>query len=203
MQPDGSLPDDNQPMISGDVQSTQFVQTGMPDSQTIIIDPMTGLPQNVILIQEPSSGPKIIGILIIIWGVLNIVGEVYTIGDTLSGGALFIGLAVISIGISAGYIAGGAMLTNYQQRGVHLSLLMLVITTILSLAFVAFMPDIADSQDFTEEEKEALEDSQGLFQGIAVASIIICGGVCGLIIAIPMMITNNGLDDSSLFGGWF
>ena len=196
-------PDDNEPMISGDVQSTQFVQTGMPDSQTIIIDPMTGLPQNVILIQEPSSGPKIIGILIIIWGVLNIVSEVYSIGDTLSGGALFIGLAVISIGISAGYIAGGAMLTNYQQRGVHLSLLMLVITTILTLAFVAFLPDIQDSQDFTEEEKEVLEESQGLFQGIAVVGTIICSGICGLIIAIPMMISNNGLDDSSLFGGWF
>ena len=46
-------PDDNEPMISGDVQNTQFVQTGMqPQPQTVIIDPMTGLPQNVIMIQQ-------------------------------------------------------------------------------------------------------------------------------------------------------
>ena len=78
-------PDDNEPMISGDVQNTQFVQTGMnPQPQTIMIDPMTGLPQNVIMIQQPSAGPKVVGILVIIWGVISILGEVFSIGQTFS-----------------------------------------------------------------------------------------------------------------------
>ena len=78
MQPDGNLPDnENQQMISGQPQS-------------IMIDPMTGLPQNVIIIQQPSAGPKVVGILVIIWGVLSILQEVYTIGETMSMGSVFI-----------------------------------------------------------------------------------------------------------------
>jgi hypothetical protein len=30
--------------------------------------------------------------------------------------------------------------------------------------------------------------------------LVVCGGVCGLIVAIPLMISNNGLDGSKLFG---
>ena len=74
-------PDDNEPMISGQPQS-------------IMIDPMTGLPQNVIIIQEPSAGPKVVGILVIIWGVISILGEVFSIGQTLSMGSIFIASSV-------------------------------------------------------------------------------------------------------------
>ena len=58
--------------------------TGVP--QQIIIDPNTGLPQNVIIIQQPSSAPKIIGIFIIIFGAITILGEVASLGDTISFG---------------------------------------------------------------------------------------------------------------------
>ena len=142
MQPDGNIPnEENQPMISGDVQNTQFVQAGMnPQPQTIMIDPMTGLPQNVIIIQQPSAGPKVVGILIIIYGVFSILGEVFSIGDTMSMGAIFIALTVLNLGISAGFIVGGAMMTNYQMRGVQISLAMIVVSTIMGLAMFALMP---------------------------------------------------------------
>ena len=54
------------------MQPSDTQLTGVP--QQIIIDPNTGLPQDVIIIQQPSSGPKIIGIFIIIFGA-QIFGE--------------------------------------------------------------------------------------------------------------------------------
>ena len=197
-------PDDNEPMISGDVQSTQFVQTGMqPQPQTVIIDPMTGLPQNVIMIQQPSAGPKVVGILVIIWGVISILGEVFSIGQTLSMGSIFIASSVLNLGISAGFIVGGAMMTNYQMRGVQISLAMIVVSTIVGLAMFALMPDLlddlADEEDLTSEEREELDEYGGVIMGVGAIFTVICNGICGLIIAIPLMISNNGLDKSSLF----
>ena len=191
MQPDGNLPDnENQQMISGQPQS-------------IMIDPMTGLPQNVIIIQQPSAGPKVVGILVIIWGVLSILQEVYTIGETMSMGSVFIALTVLNLGISAGFIAGGAMITNYQMRGVQISLAMIVVSTIVGLAMFALMPDLlddlADEEDLTSEEREELDEYGGLVMGVGAIFTVICNGICGLIIAIPLMISNNGLDKSSLF----
>ena len=197
-------PDDNEPMISGDVQNTQFVQTGMqPQPQTVIIDPMTGLPQNVIMIQQPSAGPKVVGILVIIWGVISILGEVFSIGQTLSMGSIFIASSVLNLGISAGFIVGGAMMTNYQMRGVQISLAMIVVSTIVGLAMFALMPDLlddlADEEDLTAEEREELDEYGGVIMGVGAIFTVICNGICGLIIAIPLMISNNGLDKSSLF----
>ena len=197
-------PDDNEPMISGDVQNTQFVQTGMqPQPQTVIIDPMTGLPQNAILIQQPSVGPKVVGILIIIWGVIMILGEVFSIGDTMSLGGVFIASSILNLGISAGFIVGGAMMTNYQMRGVQISLAMIVVSTIVGLAMFALMPDLlddlADEEDLTSEERDELDEYGGVIMGVGAIFTVICNGICGLIIAIPLMISNNGLDKSSLF----
>ena len=197
-------PDNNEPMISGDVQNTQFVQTGMqPQPQTVIIDPMTGLPQNVIMIQQPSAGPKVVGILVIIWGVFSILGEVYSIGQTLSMGSIFIASSILSLGISAGFIVGGVMMTNYQMRGVQISLAMIVVSTIVGLAMFALMPDLlddlADEEDLTAEEREELDEYGGVIMGVGAIFTVICNGICGLIIAIPLMISNNGLDKSSLF----
>ena len=177
--------------------------TGTP--QSIVIDPNTGLPQNVIIIQQPSSGPKIIGILIIIWGVFGILGEVINLGNTLEYGGLFVVIALVNLLVAGGYIAGGYMVQNYQKKGIHLSLLLLVVSTIVSVAMMSLMPGMIDDlieedNDLTDDDKEQLEASTGLIAGIGIVFIVICNGICGLIIAIPMMISNNGLDDSKLFG---
>lgn len=177
--------------------------TGTP--QSIVIDPNTGLPQNVIIIQQPSSGPKIIGILVIIWGVFGILGEVINLGNTLEYGGLFVVIALVNLLVAGGYIAGGYMIQNYQKKGIHLSLLLLVVSTIVSVAMMSLMPGMIDDlieedNDLTDDDKEQLEASTGLIAGIGIVFIVICNGICGLIIAIPMMISNNGLDDSKLFG---
>ena len=176
---------------------------GTPQPQPIIIDPHTGLPQNVIIIQQPSSASKVVGILAIIWGVLNLGGEAYSLGDTLAIGGLFVGFSAINVLIYGGFIAGGVMMTSYKKKGVQICLLMVVLSAIMSLALIAFVPEIIDSAvedgDLTDDEAEALEGS-GALVGIGIAASVICYGICGLIVAIPLMVSNNGLDDSSLIG---
>jgi hypothetical protein len=191
-------------VISGDVHHHHYANQGMPQPQQIIIDPNTGLPQNVIIIQEPSAGPKVVGILVIIWGGLAILGEVIGIGDTLELGGFFIAMSLVNIGLSVGFILGGIMMTNYQKRGVHLSLVLIAISAIVGMAAIMMMPDIlddiAEEENLTAEEREGLDEYAGTVMGIGAIFVLICNGICGLIIAIPLMISNNGLDDSSLFG---
>tara|TARA_B100000282_G_scaffold268818_1_gene221871 strand:+ start:252 stop:866 length:615 start_codon:yes stop_codon:yes gene_type:complete len=187
------------------MQPSDTQLTGVP--QQIIIDPNTGLPQDVIIIQQPSSGPKIIGIFIIIFGAINILGEVGRLGDNISLGGLFLISSAVNVIVGGGYIVGGYMIQAYQQRGVHLSLLMLVISTIVGVLTLTMMPDliedVAEDEGLSDDEREQLEANSGLIAGVGAIFLVICNGICGLIIAIPMMISNNGLDDSSLFGGWF
>jgi hypothetical protein len=54
--------------------------------------------------------------------------------------------------------------------------------------------------DMTEDEYDLAMEANGLIQGIGTVMLVVCGGVCGLIVAIPLMISNNGLDSSKLFG---
>ncbi|MGB0700789.1 MAG: hypothetical protein ACPGO6_07285, partial [Candidatus Poseidoniaceae archaeon] len=164
----------------------------------------TGLPQDVIIIQQPSSGPKIIGIFIIIFGAITILGEVASLGDTISFGGLFLVFSAVNVIVGGGYIAGGYMIQAYQKRGVHLSLLILVVSTIVGVLMLTMMPglidDIAEDEGLTDDDREQLEANSGLIAGVGAIFIVICNGICGLIIAIPLMISNNGLDDSKLFG---
>ena len=191
-------------VISGDVHHHHYANPVMPQPQQIVINPNTGLPENVIIIQEPSGAPKVVGILIIIYGVFSILGEVISIGDTLDFGGFFIAMSLVNVGLSAGFIAGGIMMTNYQKRGVHLSLLLVAISAIIGIVAIMMMPgiidDLVEEEDLTAEERDSLEQNTGTIMGLGAIFVVVCNGICGLIIAIPLMISDNGLDNSSLFG---
>ena len=191
-------------VISGDVHHHHYANPVMPQPQQIVINPNTGLPENVIIIQEPSGAPKVVGILVIIYGVITILGEVISIGDTLEFGGFFIAMSLVNVGLSAGFIAGGIMMTNYQKRGVHLSLIMVAISAIVGIVAIMMMPgiidDLVEEEDLTAEERDGLEQYTGPIMGLGAIFVVVCNGICGLIIAIPLMVSDNGLDNSSLFG---
>ena len=66
--------------------------------QQVIVDPLTGMPQNVLIIQQPSNAPKIVGILVIIWGsVLTIISLIGLLGLSLYTRKTFVGLYNINI----------------------------------------------------------------------------------------------------------
>ena len=105
------------------MQPSDTQLTGVP--QQIIIDPNTGLPQDVIIIQQPSSGPKIIGILVMIYGAFGILDVAFNLGNLKSASGSLMVISFVNIATAIGFVVGGYMIQNYQQRGVHLSLLCL------------------------------------------------------------------------------
>jgi hypothetical protein len=169
--------------------------------QQVIIDPITGMPANVIMIQPKSGAPKVIGIFIIIWAVLNGIGSIFGIGDAIAIGGLFLVIHMIGILASVGLGIGGGMMVQYQKRGVHLTLAMVVLGLILGVASVTMLDDLFESEnEELSAEPGIAELNNGLNAGIGLVAIVICNGMCGLIVAIPLMISNNGLDESKLIG---
>ncbi|MDP6869487.1 MAG: hypothetical protein QGI21_01780 [Candidatus Poseidoniaceae archaeon] len=173
----------------------------------VMIDPNTGMPSNVIVINQRSSAPLVVGILVIIGGAFGVLGEFYNLAVGTSGilyGGLFAVFTLTSLVLNGGLIVGGAMISKYQKRGIHISLLIVVISAIIGVLSLTMMPDmmdqIADDEGLNEQEREQLVDASGLVAGIGAIMIVVCNGICGLIIAIPLMVSNSGLDDTSLFG---
>ena len=174
------------------------------EPQQVVIDPNTGLPQNVIIIQSPSAAPKVIGILIIIFGVLSVLGELFNLTGALNTGGLFIAFSLVNLAINGGLVYGGILMTQYKKKGVTLSLSLIGAAAIIGVIALLMMPGMIDQiiedENLTDEEADAMKNETGLITGIGMIGIVVCNGICGLIIAIPLMVSNSGLDDSKLFG---
>lgn len=197
MQPEGNVPDDNsEPMISGDVQSGQFIQQGMQPG-TIIIDPNTGLPQNVIIMQQPSAAPKVVGILVIIWGsIFTILSAIGVIGLSLytdSDSDLYVKqvadsptilylITGISIFAFIGQIVGGSFMVQKKKMGIFITWACLVVLFIGDIATELVYPDLTGSQ------------AGDLGTSLNLGFSAVCSGICGLLVAIPLMVSGNGMD---------
>ena len=191
------MPDDNnEPIISGNVQSGQYVQQGMQPS-TIIIDPNTGLPQNVIIMQQPSAAPKVVGILVIIWGsILTILTAISFIGLSLitdSDSEIYVeqvadsptilyAITAISLLAFIGQIVGGSFMVQKKKLGIYLTWACLVVLFIGDVVTELVYPDLVASQgsDF------------GTSLNLGFSAV--CQGICALLVAIPLMVSGNGMD---------
>ena len=160
----------------------------------------------MIFVQPPSGAAKVMGILIIIYASIGIL----TALASLLGGTFFEALlgqvaeqdpdalgfdpagfgqymmvtGLISLVTSAGTMLAGIWTMQYQKRGVQLGLAMVVASFVLSLILAFMYPEFSDS---------------GFGMGATVIMSVLTSGFCGLMVAIPLMVSNNGLDDSSLF----
>ena len=198
MQPDpwgGSTPD-HKP------QDNAFSMEG-----TVTADPssIAGSQGQFIVVQPPSNAAKVIGILVIISGALTILSSLGSmlaadwlstlLGDVSSQTGEDLGYTAsefkkymqisgaVSILIGAGTLLSGVWMSQFQRRGVHLALLMILVGFIVELAFGFMWPDIVYASG----------------KGLAIGTNVVCNAICGGIIAIPFMISNSGLDDSKLF----
>tara|TARA_B110000444_G_scaffold12243_1_gene10501 strand:- start:575 stop:1117 length:543 start_codon:yes stop_codon:yes gene_type:complete len=178
-------PDDNEPMISGQPQS-------------IMIDPMTGLPQNVIIMQQPSSAPQVVGILVIIYGAISVLGSALGVfGSSLLASEVddsvlneyatqLIVFSLASVFVSIAIIISGVWINNRQTKGVHLAFAAIGAGLLLSILQQMIIP-------------AELSDPSGFGQAIGIGMSVVCNGICGLIVAIPLMVSGSGMDDSKLF----
>ena len=164
-------------------------------------------PGQMIFLGPPSSAPKVVGILCVLWGVFIGIGAsglnlLDVVGNQTSQPLLFaVYFGGLAVGIAT--VAGGVMLVSYQRRGVQLLFGAILVGSVLSGLELTMMDEIYDQMlddgDLTQEEYDVISASSGLVAGIGMFFVALCGGMCALIAAIPLMVSNNGLDKSSLF----
>ena len=164
------------------------------------------IPGQVIMVQQPSGAAKVIGVLIIISGCFGVMSGLMDIVGSLSYSSVVIPLIIAILGLagSAASVLGGYWMTNYERRGVQLVLITVLVGFIAASASSFIMGDIMleeiDNGNMTQEDYDATQVFGGaILGGIMIAVSAVCYGICGLIVAIPLMSANGGLDDSSLF----
>ena len=178
-------------MISGEPQTVPATQQ------------MYGAQQQMILLQQPSSAPKVIGIFVIIYGAINaLFGLIGALGGALlaesevfsasSDASLQVILfALLSVGFGIGFIITGVQINNRKKIGVQLSWILIALSLVLGLLQTMLA---------TPEEIAATGLNNDAFYGFQIGGTIVCNAICGLLVAIPLMVNNSMMDDSSLWG---
>lgn len=204
--PWGDLPDEQQPKTDGAPQPVSISEGFSPMGQGAMLTGTTQMPTGqLIYLQPPSGAPKVIGILVIIYAVLGLGGNLLSLLGSLDmGNSTLMLFDIGNLAAGVGTLVGGVMLVNYQRRGVMLLLIAIGLSTAIGVGQMSMTEEIYDQMledgDLTDEEYDAIMATSGLIEGIGMVMVVFCGGVCGLIVAIPLMISNNGLDESRLFG---
>ena len=180
-------------MISGEPQTVAATQQ------------MYGAQQQMILLQQPSSAPKVIGIFVIIYGAINaLFGLIGALGGALLAEAesellgtssdvtlQVVLFALLSIGFGIGFIITGVQINNRKKIGVQLSWILIALSLVLGLLQTMLA---------TPEEIAATGLNNDAFYGFQIGGTIVCNAICGLLVAIPLMVNNSMMDDSSLWG---
>ena len=199
IQPDpwgGQQPDHKQP---------EAVLMGNVSAQPSVLGQSGMMPGQVIMVQQPSGAAKVVGVFVIIWGCFGVLSGLSSIIDSMSYSSMAIPLvlAILGLGGSAASILGGYWMTNYERRGVQLVLITVLVGFISASASTLVLGDIMQEElengNITQGEYDATQGFMAVLGGIMIAVSAVCYGICGLIVAIPLMSANGGLDDSSLF----
>lgn len=192
--------------FAGDLHSGDTFHNHSHESRPSPI--LVGFPQpgntnghQVVYLQQHSSSPKIIGIFVIIWGAFSLLGTLplffLTPQNPFTGEEMIVPQAAFLIDITNALFVGltcilsGFWMTQYKKKGIHLALLSLFISYLMGLAAVSLGADGGIGS--------LLDDDSAAFTLVAVVQGI-CSVICGLLVAIPLMSSGQGMDDSSLFG---
>lgn len=173
-------------MISDNQASEQVMITGTPQQ-------ISGTQHQMIMMQQPSSAPKVIGIFVIIWGALQILFGISGpfINDALSDVSQVDSslnwfdylLTAISILFGLGFIYAGYAISERKKLGVHLAWGLISVGLVINILVTIFgpMPEAPDGQELDES----------LYLGITIGGQLFCNAICGLMAAIPLMANNT------------
>ena len=194
----------NAPMPAQDTFTPQAVETQQPMIMGAPSQPYGYGQQPIIIQQTPSSAAKVIGILVIIYSSLSILGEAF---GTLSpgGNGLTLALAAVNILAYGGMIFGGVQMVQYNRQGVYIvvgAIALVAFSTIASFQIVLDYDQMLENGEITQEEYDFIsdEDLGGAVSVIGTIGVVICNGICMAIVAIPLMIANNGFQTQKNYG---
>ena len=145
------------------------------------VAPAGAMGQQVIIVQNKSGGPKVFGIVAVIFGLLGILSSVQMImaveGELLA--VLIFGLGAVSWAV---FCWAGILLFQYQKKGVWVGFIAVAIGA-LSTALPWILLEAALDGD-----------GGGIFAGLGA----ILGGLqavcCGMVVALPLLMNGADLD---------
>ena len=205
-------PQENQPKADDAARITPqpvSISEGFaPMNQGTMLTGTTQMPTGqLIYLQPPSSAAKVVGIIMLIYGVVigfitlislvtvNIfspdeLAQFYLVDDS-DAGKLFVFLntsLAFTLFSCIAFVLAGVWVKNFQRRGVMLALLVTLIGLVFEIVLVFISPEFLSSGLIAPGRGGVIVE--GVFTSL----------FCGLIWAIPLMVANNGLDESKLFG---
>ena len=177
-------------MITGETTSPPPSINGSPQS-------IIGEQSNLIIMQQPSQAPKIVGVLVIVWGGFIILSTLASpvLNDFLNSllpeedrvdltmGPIDYIIGFISILMGLGYIYAGNLMTKHQRYGIHLAFGLIVVSTVIAISTLLLEP-------VPPTQKEAA----GIYYGMGIGIQLFCSTMCFLIAAIPLMVGNSQLE---------
>ena len=218
LEPSGTVPSLQDSVVGGNLHAGDVVNNHyhsgqqadqiQPAQQPMIMGAPSqpyGYGQQPIIIQQaPSSAAKVIGILVIIYGSFNILGEGFGIPDT-GGNALTLALAAVNILAFGGMIFGGVQMMQFNRQGVFIvlgAIVLFAFSTIASFQIVLDYDQMLENGDISQEEYDLItdEDLGGAVTAFGTIAVVICNGICMAIVAIPLMIANNGFQSQKNYG---
>jgi hypothetical protein len=145
---------------------------------------------------QKNSAAKVIGILVIIYGAMNLLGSPFILlsdfgaadieGNPISYPTEYFVVSILSaIIVGAITIFAGYQITQYQKKGIWLTLGAFVISWVSSIAVSAIQGNAMDSE--------------GVGAGVGLGAMsgicgIFCYAICGVIVAIPLMLADGGME---------
>ena len=167
-----------------------------PSIDGTVASPQGAFDGQVIMLQPPSNASKIIGICCIIVGVFNVLSLLGYLFlpqvDPITNEEIIVSTSSFIISMVSGLVSivtlcvGGYMMVNFQRKGVYLIIGGIVFGFLLSTISVMM-------GDF-DGWGESVGVSDTAANGILVGVQALCNVLCGVIVAIPLMIANNGLE---------
>jgi hypothetical protein len=174
--------DSNQPYLGGTPADTPPVQ------QTVFVQDGPVIPV------QKSVAAKVIGWIAIVLGCLGILsaplgfidfGAMDFDGNPVTYSMSYKVVTTLTALVSGGLAAvGGYKMTNYEKKGIWLIFASFAVNWVGGIAEVYLSPDVMGLG----------QEGMSLMAGAAGFVGIFCYAICGLIVAIPLLMANGGME---------
>ena len=180
------------------MQPDPLTQQTVTVGQNIPMANPLGGGQVIYIQQAPSSVPTVIGILTCIFGVIMVIvgllgllglsllmdpaSEIYLPEYEQNSGLLWIS-GIFSLVLCAGYLYGGFMITKRKKIGIYVAWASIAIITLINILIELIAPEISAA------------DPNSFGSGFNIVANVLCSGICGALVAIPLMVETSNMVD--------
>ena len=173
------------------------VFSGSVTSQPQMVNVQTSAPMYMV---ERSSAPQVIGILVIIYGILMVLGSLFGLvnlgmegvdGAVLLPAWLVLGQTFTGVVISGATAYAGFLMFSYKKQGIWIAFGAIGAGWITNSIWTYLSTDYMLNASPDSSELGGL--SEIMAGGSAICGLF-CAAICGLIVAIPLFMANNGME---------